>query len=73
MSQRIFNQDGVAVSPQQAAPAGAAPAQTGNVSVTKIAKEHLINALRKTGHVSEEALEAVAEVAVRTLFGFAGE
>jgi len=35
-------------------------------------KQNVMAALRKTGHVSEQVLEAVAEVAVQTMFGFAG-
>jgi NADH:ubiquinone oxidoreductase subunit E len=33
-------------------------------------KLNIMEALRKTGHVAEEALEAVAEITVKTVFGF---
>jgi hypothetical protein len=36
-------------------------------------KQKLVDALRKTGHVSEGALEAVADVVVKVTFGFAEE
>lgn len=46
---------------------------TDKPAVHKSLKEKLIEALRKTGHVSEAALETVATVAIETTTGIKAE